>query len=99
MSITFKTANEIAAEIGQRTKHVRLNITWTQEELSRRTGVPVPTLKAFENRGKVSLETAIVIALALREAAGFEDLFPAPVKGDLEQIIRQPNLRKRGRRS
>ncbi|CAN7699778.1 helix-turn-helix domain-containing protein [Neorhizobium sp. LjRoot104] len=76
----------------------------TQEGLSKRSGVPLPSLRKFEQKGVISLEAflkllmvvggmeEVVQAVASREApfASIDDV----LKADTNRVVR-----KRGRRS
>ncbi|KAB1115247.1 transcriptional regulator [Neorhizobium galegae] len=82
----------------------RLAMELTQEGLSKRSGVPLPSLRKFEQKGTISLEAflkllmvvggmeEVVQAVAPRETpfASIDDV----LKADSNKVIR-----KRGRRS
>ena len=82
----------------------RLAMELTQEGLSKRSGVPLPSLRKFEQKGVISLEAflkllmvvggmeEVVQAVAPREApfASIDDV----LKADTNRVVR-----KRGRRS
>lgn len=82
----------------------RLAMELTQEGLSKRSGVPLPSLRKFEQKGVISLEAflkllmvvggmeEVVQAVASREApfASIDDV----LKADTNRVVR-----KRGRRS
>lgn len=75
----------------------RLALGLTQSELATRSGVPLATLKLFEQRGKISLTGLLAIADALDAIAGFGALFPAVEVTRLEDLDK-PTTRHRARR-
>ena len=73
-------ANEVQDRIRAAAKARRLTLNIPQADLARRAGVPLPTLKRFEQSGEVALATLLRIAGALDALDGFGALFP-PVAG------------------
>lgn len=76
----------------------RIGLRMTQQDLASRSGVPIATLKRFEQRGEASLSTVMAIAEALDALEGFRGLFPAIEAKTLEDLDRQASLPKRVRR-
>ena len=87
-------------EIAQKAQDKRLKLNLSQQTLSEKSGVSYGTLKKFEQKGQISLESLLKIALALGELDAFEHLF---TKGDdalpssLDELL-DDHLRKRGRK-
>ncbi len=52
----------------------RLDMELTQEGLSTRSGVPLPTLRKFEQKGVISLESFLKLQMVL---GGLEDILKA----------------------
>lgn len=89
---------EVARELAQRARRLRLELGWNQVELARRAGVALSTLRHFERTGQISLERLVRIASALHALKAFEALLqPAPAS-TLEELEGRQRLRKRGRR-
>jgi transcriptional regulator with XRE-family HTH domain len=65
----------IAREIGARLKRRRLSKGWTQEELAKRSGVALSTLKLLESSGRGSIQRLIRVAVALGVDGDFRELF------------------------
>ena len=65
-----KAQNKLADNVRQR----RLNMDLTQEGLSKRSGVPLPTLRKFEQKGVVSLESYLKILMVV---GGLEKMLDA----------------------
>jgi transcriptional regulator with XRE-family HTH domain len=86
----------IARQIAQRVRDRRLARNWSRDELSRRTGIPTPTLRKFEDTGHIAFERLIQIAAVLDATREFETLFAPPPIVSLDQIV-TPLRRKRGR--
>ena len=100
VSISMKSPFEMAREIAKKAKDKRLKLNLSQQSLSEKSGVSYGTLKKFEQKGQISLESLLKIALALGEMDKFEHLF---AKGDdelpasLDELL-DDNQRKRGRK-
>lgn len=98
--ISFKSPFEMTREIAKKAQNKRLKLNLSQQTLSEKSGVSYGTLKKFEQKGQISLESLLKIALALNEMDSFECLF---VKGDhtlpssLDDIL-SDKKRKRGRK-
>lgn len=67
--ITVPKAQKKLADFA-RAKRLQMNLT--QSDLAQRSGVPLPTLRKFEQKGAISLESYLKLQMIL---------------GDLEQII------------
>ena len=65
-----KAQNKLADNVRLR----RLNMDLTQEGLSKRSGVPLPTLRKFEQKGVVSLESYLKILMVV---GGLEKMLDA----------------------
>jgi transcriptional regulator with XRE-family HTH domain len=101
LPFTLQAPKEIARELAQRVKALRLDREWTQEELSVRAGIALSTYQQFERNGRISLERFLRLAVVLDARRGFEGLFPRPEFRsieELEEMDRAPT-RRRGRRS
>lgn len=97
MSLSLWSPAEIIQGVAERARRRRLDLGYTQVELSERSGVRLGTLKFFERTGQASLETVVMVAIALRAEANLMELFPRQEPRTLEDVIEKP-LRQRGRR-
>ena len=96
----MKSPFEVAREIAKKAKDKRLNLNLSQQTLSEKSGVSYGTLKKFEQKGQISLESLLKIALALGELNKFEQLFAKgndQLPASLDEILAD-NHRKRGRK-
>jgi hypothetical protein len=100
ISIEMKSPFEVTREIAKKAKDKRLNLNLSQQTLSEKSGVSYGTLKKFEQKGQISLESLLKIALALGELNKFEQLFAKgndQLPASLDEILAD-NHRKRGRK-
>lgn len=98
--ISIKSQLEMAREIAKKAREKRLKLNLSQQTLSEKSGVSYGTLKKFEQKGQISLESLLKIALALGEMDTFEHLF-TKVDGALPAFLDEildAHLRKRGRK-
>ncbi len=64
----------------------RLAQNMTQQALADKSGVPLSTLKRFEQSGEISLTTLLAIAGALDALTEFGTLFPKPAAATLDEL-------------
>ena len=88
----------LCQKLAERVKELRLERTWTREELARRSGVASATLKHFERTGRVALERLVRIAVALDAVHDFDNLLAARPKTSLAQLEQPMRRRHRGKR-
>lgn len=93
-----KAQHRLAENIRQR----RLELELTQEGLAERSGVALPTLRKFEQKGQISLESFLKLLMVL---GGTEELLkatqPKPAEfASIDDVLGAANApaRKRGRR-
>lgn len=85
----MKSPREIELEIAKNARRRRKEVGLTQEELSRKSGVSLGSLKRFENKGKISMESLIKIAVALDYQEDFLKLFGQRRYRSIEEIIHE----------
>lgn len=80
----------------------RLSMELTQEGLSERSGVPLPTLRKFEQKGIISLESFLKLLMVV---GGLEEIVqvPKPARPNftsIDEVLMGTNSvsRKRGRK-
>lgn len=98
--VSIKSPFDMAKEIAKKAKDKRLELNLSQQTLSAKSGVSYGTLKKFEQKGQISLESLLKIALTLDQLDTFEHVF---AKGDdalpssIEELL-DDHIRKRGRK-
>jgi transcriptional regulator with XRE-family HTH domain len=96
----MRTHLEIMTETAAHARARRLALNLTQTGLEERSGVSLGSLKRFERTGKISFESLLKIALALNALNDFEALFTSRTTSSqlrLDEILKQPKTRQRGR--
>jgi transcriptional regulator with XRE-family HTH domain len=88
---------DICEAVGRRAKERRLAMVLRQVDVAEHTGVPLSTVKRFENEGRGSLETVVRIAFVLRAEREFSALFPRYESRTLDEILAANRLRQRAR--
>ena len=69
--ISFLTISKTQTLLSKQIKALRLQQGFTQEGLAKRSGVSLPTLRKFEQKGLISLESFLKILMIL---GNLEDL-------------------------
>lgn len=94
-----KSAKELAQEIAKRLTAMRLQRAWTREDLAKRSGINIYTLKHFERTGQISLERLIAICEQLEVLPEFERAFKPRRRINVDDWqVPEQQLRKRGKR-
>lgn len=75
MLLTLETPIEKQAGIAHRARGLRIGLNMQQKELSEKSGVPLPTLRKFEQTGAISLSALTRIAMALGALADLDKIF------------------------
>lgn len=95
LSFEAPTPGSVQDKIRLSVRGLRLAHNMTQQALAEKSGVPLSTLKRFEQSGEISLVTLLAIAGALGALDAFENLFPKPVAASLEELESARADRKR----
>ncbi len=97
ISFMMLPAKEVALELASRLKKRRLAQNLTQAGLSRRSGVPLGTLKKFERSGQISLTSFIRLAIVLQDERALENLLREPEFKILDDVLQSDKPPRRGR--
>lgn len=95
----FKSLTEVARDLADRVKTLRLDRHWTQSELAQRAGIALPTYRRFESAGLISLERLLKIAVVLDALPEFERLFRQPLPSTLDELERRATRRRGTKRA
>ncbi|MDA0349937.1 MAG: helix-turn-helix transcriptional regulator [Verrucomicrobia bacterium] len=93
----LKTKKEIAAEIANRCRDLRLEQNLSQEELAKRSGIVLRTYRRFEQEGSISLERLVGVIQSLNRISELETILRPSPFADLDQIENPKPARKRSR--
>jgi len=89
----------LAYEMAKRLSALRLQKAWSRQELSKRSGVNVYTLKHFERTGQISLPRLIALSESLGVLPELEKLFKLRRRIDVNTWeVDQVLARQRGRK-
>lgn len=99
--VSLITSAKAQRKIATNTRSRRLQMELTQQGLAVRSGVPLPTLRKFEQKGSISLESFLKLQMVL---GGLEDIIEAtkikdPLFSSIDDVLgADSNLtRKRGK--
>ncbi|WP_109301069.1 helix-turn-helix transcriptional regulator [Aquimarina sp. AU474] len=99
MELNNLSDEQVLIELTQRVKQRRLNINITQEELSKRAGVHVQTIKNFESGKTTTVLTFIQILRAFGDLDALNSLLPDPGISPIELLKLKGKGRERASRS
>ena len=99
MKYSLQTPEEVATALAARVKALRLLKGWKQVTLAERSGVSLGSLRRFEGRGLVSLQTLLKLVFALNRLDEFSSILEAPPAPSLAALAAREEKRgrKRGR--
>ena len=99
MDLNRFSDDDILLELTQRIRKRRLNLNITQEELSKRAGVHIQTIKNFESGKATTLLTFIQILRAFGEMDALDLFLPDPGVSPIELLKLKGKKRERASRS
>ena len=83
-----KTPNEIAKSLAYKIKEHRKKLKISQEVLAQKSGVSLGSIKRFETKYEISLQSFIKIAIALDLDNDLENLFTRKTYTSIDEIIK-----------
>ena len=101
--VSIITSSKAQKKLAENLRQRRLGMDLTQEGLSKRSGVPLPTLRKFEQKGVISLESYLKLLMVV---GGLEKMLDALSVDEqsfssIDEVLEDDNkrLRQRGRRT
>ena len=83
-----KTPNEIVKSLADKIKEHRKKLKFSQEVLAQKSGVSLGSIKRFETKYEISLQSFIKIAIALDLDNDLENLFTQKTYTSIDEIIK-----------
>lgn len=100
LSVLGVMPQDVAIRMAKNVKERRLEMNLTQEGLSVRAGIKLPTYRRFERTGEISLRGLLQIAFALNALRDFEVLFTQKQYQSLDDVLAESDSkRKRGKKN
>ena len=82
-----KTPNEIAKELVEKIKQHRKKLKISQTQLAAKSGVSLGSIKRFESKYEISLNSFIKILIALNLEQDLENLFTQKNYNSIDEVI------------
>ena len=82
-----KTPNDIAKELVGKIKQHRKKLKISQAQLATKSGVSLGSIKRFESKYEISLNSFIKILIALNLERDLENLFTQKCYNSIEEVI------------
>lgn len=82
-----KTPNDIAKELIEKIKQHRKKLKMSQARLATKSGVSLGSIKRFESKYEISLNSFIKILIALNLEQDFENLFTQKSYNSIDEVI------------
>ena len=87
--MVWETSDEINLEVAKNARKIRKRLKWSQEELSKRSGVSLGSIKRFESTGNISFLSLTKIAVALDAVDGIKALFTEVPYKSIEEVLNE----------
>ena len=87
--LQWETEEEMNEKLAQRVRNIRKRKNFSQQELSKRSGVSYGSIKRFETTGMISLLSLTKIAVALGCGNEITDLFTEVPYRSIEEVINE----------
>lgn len=82
-----KTPNEIAKELVEKIKQHRKKLKISQAQLATKSGISLGSIKRFESKYEISLNSFIKILIALNLEQDLENLFTQKNYNSIDEVI------------
>lgn len=82
-----KTPNDIAHELVEKIKQYRKKLKISQVQLAAKSGVSLGSIKRFESKYEISLNSFIKILIALNLEQDLENLFTQKSYNSIDEVI------------
>ena len=82
-----KTPNDIAKELVEKIKQHRKKLKISQAQLASKSGVSLGSIKRFESKYKISLNSFIKILITLNLERNLENLFTQKGYNSIDEVI------------
>lgn len=82
-----KTPNDIAHELVEKIKQHRKKLKISQAQLASKSGVSLGSIKRFESKYEISLNSFIKILIALNLERDLENLFTQKNYNSIDEVI------------
>ena len=82
-----KTPNDIAKELIEKIKQHRKKLKISQAQLASKSGVSLGSIKRFESKYEISLNSFIKILIALNLEQDLENLFTQKSYNSIDEVI------------
>lgn len=82
-----KTPNDIAHELVEKIKQHRKKLKISQAQLASKSGVSLGSIKRFESKYEISLNSFIKILIALNLEQDLENLFTQKKYNTIDEVI------------
>lgn len=98
---TLETTDDIALKLAEDFRHRRIEKNLTREDVAQIAGIAVSNIVRFEQKGLISMNNLIALAIALGYSSEIKNLFATPKYSTMEeltQIRKNANKKKAYRR-
>jgi len=100
--ISLISLSKAQLKLAENIRARRLNMELTQEGMSQRSGVPLATLRKFEQKGAISMESFLKLLMVIGGIEDIIDVLKPPTVNftSIDEVLKSTDTkpRKRGRK-
>ena len=82
-----KLPGNVLADVAAREKALRKKRGFSQEQLAKKSGVSLGSLRRFEQTGRIAFESLVAISFALGCEDEMDALFAKPAYSSIQEVI------------
>ena len=83
---TLETTDDIALKLAEDFRHRRIEKNLTREDVAQIAGIAVSNIVRFEQKGLISMNNLIALAIALGYSSEIKNLFATPKYSTMEEL-------------
>lgn len=86
--LSISSASDLSGELATSLKNKRKWLKHSRDKASELSGVPVPTLRRFEDTGEISLRQLLMLCQVYGDPSGFKNIFTIPKARTIDELIK-----------
>lgn len=88
MIVSFKSESEVAQGLALGLKKKRSWMKHSRDKAAELSGVPAPTIRKFEDTGKISLKQFLMLVSIYGDMSCLDDVFAMPKARTMDELIK-----------
>ncbi|MFK5912758.1 MAG: helix-turn-helix transcriptional regulator [Woeseiaceae bacterium] len=86
--LSILSVSDLSDELATSLKNKRKWLKHSRDKASELSGVPVPTLRRFEDTGEISLRQLLMLCQVYGDFSGFKNIFTIPTARTIDELLK-----------